>query len=107
MTEYTDCKFKYQRIALLRQKLASSYQWAERGLLVIYARQTNNEKVARATMNHNGMGFDAFSAEILSSFAEQIIHKRHPLSPSQQVILFEKMPRYANQLDGIAQEKLP
>ncbi len=106
MTAYTDCKYKKDRIALLREKLGSSYAWAVRGLLVIYDLQTPNEQVARATMVHNHIGFDAYNAELLSSFAEQVIHKRRPLSPAQQTLLFAKMPRFAIQLDGIAQRKL-
>jgi hypothetical protein len=106
MSEYNDCRFKKDRIALLREKLANNPQWAMRGCTAIYAFQTPEEQAQADTYEDNGVGFNGCDAEILSSFAVQINEKRFAASEKQMRILFKKMPKYAKQLDGIAQSKV-
>jgi hypothetical protein len=104
MSDYTDCKFKKDRIALLRKKLATNEAWAIRGLTVIFDYQTAEEQNAEATMLHNGVGFTGADGEILSSFAKQIRAGRK-MSEKQMALIFKKMPKYAKQLDAVAQAK--
>lgn len=101
---YQDCKFKKDRIALLREKLGTNDAWAIRGLTVIFDYQTADEQNAERTMDHNGVGFTGIDGEILSSFAKQIRTGRK-MSKKQMDIIFKKMPKYAKQLDGVAQSK--
>lgn len=99
---YQDCRFKYERIAFLKEKLATDQRWAVRGLTRIYEFQTADEQAIGMTREYNDVGFSGVDAEILSSFAEQVLRGR-TLSPKQMAIVFKKMPKYARQLDSVAQ----
>jgi hypothetical protein len=74
-----------------------------RGLLAIYARQTDAEKASNATVLHNTVGFTGCDGEILSSFAKQL-QSRGFLSEKQMVILRKKMLKYWKQLVAVATE---
>ncbi len=100
--KYQDCKFKYERIALLRERLATNLRWATKGLVRIYEFQTADEQASGHTRVYNNVGFSGVDSEILSSFAERV-NKGYNLSPKQQIVLFKLMPKYAKQLDGVAQ----
>jgi DNA-binding transcriptional regulator YiaG len=97
-------KTEKEKVADWKQKLASHPQWAIRGCLAIYAKQTADEREAEQTREDNGVGFTGTDAEILSSFAKQIQRweqdKRFPspLSDKQLAILHKRMPKYAGQL---------
>ena len=106
MSDYTDCKFKKDRIALLREKLGTSKAWAMTACSRIFEYQTADEQNSDDTREHNGVGFTGADAYILSRFAKSIDAKKFVGSPKQMAILFKKMPKYAKQLDGIAQTKI-
>ena len=93
------------KIPALKTLLSLSPQWAKKGLLAIYACQTDDEQSSGTTSHDNGEGFTGVDAEILSSFAKQIIAGRFAGSPKQMKILHSKMPKYAGQLDRIAKSK--
>ena len=84
-------------VAFYKVKLSSNPNWAIKGLLRIYQNQTADEQQIKATVVHNGVGFVANDAEILSSFAKQYQIKGS-LSDKQLEILYKKMPKYARQL---------
>jgi hypothetical protein len=50
----------------------------EHALVRLYARQTLDEQASDDTKHRNGRGFTAFDAEILSSFAKQVIRSPRP-----------------------------
>lgn len=102
MSAYHQIKFKKDRIAYLRTQLATNAQWATKGLLRIYEYQTADEQMQEATTLHNNVGFTGVDGTILSSFAKQIL-KGHTMSPKQMELIFKKMPKYANQLEQVAQ----
>lgn len=85
----------------IRNKLATDNRWLARGILAIYARQTEEEKAIAATLSSNGIGFNGCDSFILSSFAEQLKAGR-TLSTKQVVIARKKMLKYAGQLKKIA-----
>ena len=103
---YATLKTKKARIAFLREMLACELRWAIKGLVTIYKYQTEDEQRVGDTCEHNGVGFTGADGEILSSFAQQVNAKRFAASEKQLNILFKKMPKYAKQLDIIAQSKL-
>lgn len=103
---YATLKTKKSRIAFLREMLACEVRWAIKGLVTIYKYQTDDEQRVGDTCEHNGVGFTGADGEILSSFAQQVNAKRFAGSEKQMNILFKKMPKYAKQLDAIAQSKL-
>jgi hypothetical protein len=86
-----------------------------RGILAIYEYQTAHEKAAHLTEEHNGVGFNALDAEILTSLAKQILSWQgerpaerkynFPLSVKQLELAKKKMKKYAGQLAKIANRK--
>ena len=87
-----------------KKQLASNSNWALRGLVRIYERQTMDEQASKVTRETNGVGFSGIDAEILSSFAEQY-QRRGSLSEKQMTILYKKMPRYWKQLSSLVPEE--
>ena len=68
-----------------------------RGLLVIYDRQTEDEKNSEITTHANGIGYSGAHAEIMTSFAK--FYKQHKfLSPKQTNIARKIIVKYARQL---------
>lgn len=88
----------------IKEKLQKDDYWLYRGILAIHNRQTIDEQTAQITKHQNGMGFNSADAEILSSFAEQLKTRRF-LSEKQKYIARIKMPKYAGQLEKIANGK--
>ena len=72
-----------------------------RGMVAIYKKQTDDEQMAHQTIEDNGVGFNGFDAEILTSFAEQVIEGRR-LSAKQFDIARRRIMKYAGQLADIA-----
>lgn len=66
-------------------------------LLVIFRRQTNQEKAAGVTVEHNGVGFGGSDAEILTDIAKQA-QKYNGLRGGQIPLVRRKMRKYARQL---------
>lgn len=85
---------------MIRDNMAENDEWLKRGILAIYKRQTEDEKNAEQTRYDNGIGFGAMDAEILSSFAKQLL-KGWTLSPRQMTIARRCMAKYAGQLARI------
>lgn len=86
---------------LVRENLQNSNEWLVRGLLAIYARQTNDEQVSHSTKHHNQRGFNGTDATILTSYVEQW-KQRHWLSDKQLAKIRQKLPKYAKQLARVA-----
>ncbi len=99
---FNELKTKKARIAHIKEQLATDPRWAVRGLLRIYEGQTAEEQNSEHTIDANGVGFNGVDAEIMSSFAKQVL-KGRTLSPKQMAIVFKKIPKYAKQLEGVAQ----
>ena len=95
--KFADLKTKKAKIAHVREMLASSQKWAERGLIRIFENQTEDEQAAGDVVHNNGIGFTGADAEFLSSLAKQVQAGR-TLSPKQMVWVHKKMPKYAKQL---------
>jgi hypothetical protein len=91
--------------------LDASDQAVCRAVVRVYKNQTHDERQAGLTKHHNGIGFSAFDAEILSSFARQIVrhsseHSQYPdpLSPKQMAIARKRIKHYHRQLLVIANQ---
>lgn len=101
--KYSELKTKKEKVAFVKQMLASNPAWAVRGLLKIYEFQTEAEQRVGETTEDNGVGFSGCDAHILSSFAEQIKNGRQ-MSEKQLAMIYKKMPRYSRQLVNIVEE---
>lgn len=84
-------------------KLSTSAVWAKKALISIYCLQTDDEVATQSTHSINGVGFTGADAEILTSFAQQLM-KRGDLSEKQMNIVFRKMPKYWKQIVGLSDE---
>lgn len=78
-----------------------------KAVVTIYRRQTRDERNSYSTHETNGVGFNKFDAEILTSFAKQIIFnkdvgRRYLLSRKQIEIARKRIKKYAKQLAKIA-----
>ena len=96
--KYADLGTKKDKIQLIRTMLGSNIAWASKGVTRIFENQTADEQNVEETVEHNGIGFTGADANILSSFAKQVL-KGRTMSAKQEAILFKKMPKYAGQLE--------
>ncbi len=72
-----------------------------RAIWVLFERQTPSERASRTTIEDNGIGFNAFDAEFLTSLARQV-DERGWLSPRQIKSGRRAVMKYAGQLVRIA-----
>jgi hypothetical protein len=98
---------KTQLVDILKAQLATRPRQAIKGLMRIYANQTESEQTSGGVIVNNGIGFVHVDSEILTSFAKQY-EKKGSLSEKQMAILYKKMPKYAGQLinSAIAEGKI-
>jgi len=89
----------------LRNKLATNRTWAERGLMLIYGKQTSDEQTQGDTKYDNKIGFSGAHAEIMSSFAKWVEADRD-LTDKQLKIVFKIIPKYWKQIMGECNEKI-
>lgn len=75
----------------------------ERAILLLYSFQTYAEKHYGHTETNNGVGFNRYDSNILSSFAEQL-NKGNSLSPKQLIIARIKLQKYTGQILNYMQE---
>jgi hypothetical protein len=73
----------------------------ERALIVIYDRQTEEEKEIEQTKDHNGIGFNSIDAEFLTSCAEGL-KKYGKLTIKQIAVVRKRIRKYWKQLLFIA-----
>ena len=98
------CKTKKERKEKVKQLLATNDKAVYRAVVAIYRRQTDYEQVCDSTQETNGVGFSAFDAEILSSFAKQLLDGKG-LSYKQMEIARKRIAKYSGQLASIAEER--
>ena len=90
----------------IREKITNpkNADWLLRGLLAIWRYQTGREQATQQTKDSNGVGFNAYDAEFLSSMAEKV-------SCNERLSLYEircvrrAMRKYAGQLARIANQQ--
>lgn len=99
--KFTDCKTKTARVSFIKEQLRTSPNWAIRGMLRIYERQTADEQESQTTRHHNKVGFSGADAELLSSYSSQVL-KGRTMSEAQMRYIHRLMPKYARQLETIS-----
>lgn len=80
-------------------------KWVCKGILAIWKFQTEDEQESQQTVLLNGVGFNGFDAELLSSFAEQY-SSRDFLSQKQIKIGRRRILKYSGQLTMIAKGEI-
>lgn len=69
----------------------------------IYACQTEDEKRSDSTREHNGVGFNSFDAEFMTSICKQL-EQRGTLSEKQKAVARKKLVKYNKQLTRLANQ---
>lgn len=89
----------------LQDMIAKSDKALYRAILCINDGQTASEKASGETIEENGVGFNKYDANIMSSFAEQL-HNSGSLSFKQKAYARKVMPKYWRQLMVISKQNL-
>ena len=84
---------RYQLLELIRH----NDEMVRRSLVMLYHRQTVDEKQRQETKHQNGRGFNAFDAPALIGLAECYLRTRH-LSPQQIYFIRKKLLKYIRQI---------
>jgi len=82
---------------MVKEAIAKSDEAVKRALLRLYSFQTEDEKQNFSTHHTNGKGFNGTDAEILSSFADQLL-KKGWLSQKQLELSRKKLLKYSRQI---------
>jgi len=88
----------------LNQKLETDQRWLEKGILAIYNRQTQDEKIQEDTKYYNNMGFRSCDARLGSYYAKWILSGKH-LSGRHLLRAKKIMKHYSGQLLRVIKEK--
>lgn len=89
----------------IKHLLETNDRMVMKSIVKIYEKQTEDEKLAETTAHHNGVGFNGVDAELLSSYAKQIL-KGYTLSAKQMIWARKKIMKYSGQLTKIANGQL-
>ena len=88
----------------IQQKLSSNRNWIERGLVVLYQRQTSEERQTKETISENGVGFNSSDSRYLSYCSEWILKGNH-LNDKHLLKCSTKLPKYWKQIKDIIDKK--
>lgn len=91
-------------IETIKAKLSTDAKWIERALIVLHERQTADEQQSEATIEANGIGFNAFDARTLSYYANWVMGGRH-LTGKHLEKAKKALPKYAKQILSIINQK--
>lgn len=91
-------------VRLLKAKLMVDNDWLRRAIVAIFEQQTSDEQRTEQTREHNNRGFNGVDAELMTSFAKQVL-RGSMLSEKQLSIARRKMLKYAGQLLKLARKK--
>jgi hypothetical protein len=61
----------------IQHQLSTNPKWIERGLVVLYNRQTTDEKMSGETRVLNGMGFSGSDSRYLTYCTKWVLQGRH------------------------------
>lgn len=95
---------KKRTIAEWKGKIAGHWQWALKAAIRIVELQTPEEQAYSATLESNGVGLNAFDAELVTSIVMQF-KERKRITTKQMGILQARMPKYASQLYGLTHDQ--
>jgi hypothetical protein len=88
----------------IQEKLSSDLRWIERGVLVLFGRQTEDEKFSQVTKWENGRGFNSSDSRYLTYISKYLMGGRH-LSGRHLEKVSLKLPKYWKQIQEEIQLK--
>lgn len=90
-------KSQAQLVSALRNQLSTNSEQALKALVVLFNRQTEDEKADEHTHHFNNVGYNHNDAKFLTSVAKQYLNSGH-LTASQVKWIMRLIPKYAGQL---------
>ena len=81
----------------IKEKLSTDPRWIERGLIVLFNRQTEDEKTTDTTVHDNGIGFSGTDSRYLSYCSKWILKGNH-LTGNHLDKCSKKLPKYWRQI---------
>ena len=85
--------------------IQTNNKWVERGVVAIYNKQTEDEKMTESTNKKNGIGYSGCDAHLMSYYAKWILSGKS-LSGKHLEKARKKISKYANQLTKIANKEI-
>lgn len=89
---------------VIQENLSTNPKWIERALVVLYERQTYDEKVTKETIKENGIGFNSSDSRYLSYCSEWVL-KGNRLNGKHLEKCGKKLPKYWRQIKEIIESK--
>lgn len=88
---------------VIKENLSRNPKWIERALVVLYERQTYDEKVTKETIKENGIGFNSSDSRYLSYCSEWVLKGRH-LNEKHLTKCGQKLPKYWKQIKEVIEK---
>lgn len=85
--------------------IIASNSWVERGVVAIYNKQTEEEKIIDNTTKKNGVGYSGADAHLMSYYAKWILSGKN-LSGKHLEKARKKILKYVGQLTKIANHEI-
>jgi hypothetical protein len=82
---------------VIKEKLSTDVRWMERAVIVLYNRQTEDEKVISHTRHENGRGFNGTDSKYLSYVSKYLL-RGGKLSGNHVTKVSRKLPKYWKQI---------
>jgi hypothetical protein len=91
--------------SVIAHNLQNNPKWLKAGIIAIFNRQTEDEKIQDTTNKENAKGFTGCDAQFGSSLAKRLI-AGGSLSVKQEIAAKKMMNKYAGQLLKVVKEKI-
>ena len=91
----------------IKDKLKNDIRWMERGVIVLYHRQTQDEKRVKETVESNNIGFNSSDSRYLTWVAEWLLKDgRNHLNEKHKEKVGKSLPKYWGQILSIIKENV-
>jgi hypothetical protein len=88
----------------IQEKLGSDPRWMERGLVVLYGFQTEDEQDSGGTRWENNMGFNSSDSRYLTYCSKYVLNGGH-LSGKHLIKCGKMLPKYWRQIQRVIESK--
>lgn len=86
----------------IKDKLLNDTRWMERGVIVLYQHQTDEEKGTKRTIEDNGKGFNGIDSRYLTWVAEWLLKdSRNHLNDKHKTKVGKMLPKYWKQIQTL------
>lgn len=90
----------------IKDKLKNDTRWMERGVIVLYQHQTEEEKGCKQTIEYNNVGFNGIDSKYLTWVAEWLLKdSRNHLSGNHVKKVGTMLPKYWKQIQTLINKK--